>query len=233
MPFPFLSFFRKRSRNGTFLSIGALQRGPTNGAGQKYQKVTDWRLFCFVLTILRFFERFCNFWALVDPIVADPVRQDNDKRNNLQIYTEIPYQSTQREGTKLPNIHILSLSCRTGSPTTGSTGCRKLFGGTGHFSENGRNQPSHISIVCMTPCHWTLLQSAEVKLYWHAETALPKSQNWKRELLEPVTHQNHNRAEGLPPWKEGISAANRAVKRAVTVKTNAQCMPIKVGSSRV
>ena len=27
-----------------------------------------------------------------------------------------------RGGTKLPNIHILSLSCRTGSPTTGTTG---------------------------------------------------------------------------------------------------------------
>ena len=28
---------------------------------------------------------------LVDPIVADPVAQDNDKRNNIQIYAEIPY----------------------------------------------------------------------------------------------------------------------------------------------
>ena len=63
----------------------------------------------------------------VDPVVADPVRQDNDKRNNIQIYTEIPYQSTrcQRAGTKLPSSHILSLSCRTGSPTAGSTGCRE------------------------------------------------------------------------------------------------------------
>ena len=30
-------------------------------------------------------------WKPVDPVVADPVRQDNDKRNNIQIYTEIPY----------------------------------------------------------------------------------------------------------------------------------------------
>ena len=32
-----------------------------------------------------------NFWELVDPVVADPVRQDNDKKNNIQMYTEIPY----------------------------------------------------------------------------------------------------------------------------------------------
>ena len=63
-------------------------------------------------------------WELVDPVVADPVAQDNDKRSNIQIYTEISYESTQREGAKLPNMHILSLSCRTGSPTTGSTGCQ-------------------------------------------------------------------------------------------------------------
>ena len=30
-------------------------------------------------------------WELVDPVVADPVRQDNDKKNNIQIYTEISY----------------------------------------------------------------------------------------------------------------------------------------------
>ena len=30
-------------------------------------------------------------WQPVDPVVADPVREDNDKRNNIQIYTEIPY----------------------------------------------------------------------------------------------------------------------------------------------
>ena len=30
-------------------------------------------------------------WEPVDPVVADPVRQDNEKRNNMQIYTEIPY----------------------------------------------------------------------------------------------------------------------------------------------
>ena len=27
-------------------------------------------------------------WEPVDPVVADPVRQDNDKRNNIQIYTK-------------------------------------------------------------------------------------------------------------------------------------------------
>ena len=27
--------------------------------------------------------------SLIDPVVADPVAQDNDKRNNIQIYTEI------------------------------------------------------------------------------------------------------------------------------------------------
>ena len=31
-----------------------------------------------------------GLWGPVDPVVADPVRQDNDKRNNIQIYTEIP-----------------------------------------------------------------------------------------------------------------------------------------------
>ena len=34
----------------------------------------------------------CLFlWEPVDPVVADPVRQENDKRNNIQIYTEILY----------------------------------------------------------------------------------------------------------------------------------------------
>ena len=65
-------------------------------------------------------------WELVDPSVADPIAQDNGKsRNNIQIYTEIPYQTTQRKGTKLPNTHILLLSCRSGPPTTGSTGFRR------------------------------------------------------------------------------------------------------------
>ena len=35
------------------------------------------------------------YWEPVDTIVADPVRQDNDKRNNIQIYTEIPFSSPQ------------------------------------------------------------------------------------------------------------------------------------------
>ena len=34
-------------------------------------------------------------------------------------------QPNLREWTKLPNTRLLSLSCRTGSPTTGSTDCRK------------------------------------------------------------------------------------------------------------
>ena len=67
-------------------------------------------------------------WEVVDPVAADPVAQDNNKRNNIQIYTEIPYQSTQN-----PNIHILSLSCRTGSATTGSTGCRESFPTSGRL----------------------------------------------------------------------------------------------------
>ena len=33
----------------------------------------------------------------VDQVVADPMAQDNDKRCNIQIHTEIPYQSTQRK----------------------------------------------------------------------------------------------------------------------------------------
>ena len=30
-----------------------------------------------------------SVWEPVDSVVADPIAQDNDKRNNLQIYTEI------------------------------------------------------------------------------------------------------------------------------------------------
>ena len=57
---------------------------------------------------------------------ADPVAKGNDKRNNIQMCTQIPDSRAQREGTKLPDIHILSLSCRTGSATTGCTGRRPL-----------------------------------------------------------------------------------------------------------
>ena len=32
-----------------------------------------------------------GFWEPVDPVVTDPVPQDNDKRNTIQIYTENPY----------------------------------------------------------------------------------------------------------------------------------------------
>ena len=58
------------------------------------------------------FKRMPSDCELVDPVVADPVARDKDKRNNIQMYTESPYWSTRREGTKLPNTHILSLSCR-------------------------------------------------------------------------------------------------------------------------
>ena len=34
---------------------------------------------------------FSNFWELADPIVAGPVEQDNNKRHNIQPYTDIPY----------------------------------------------------------------------------------------------------------------------------------------------
>ena len=32
-----------------------------------------------------------EIWEPVGSVVADLARQDNDKRNNIQIYTEIPY----------------------------------------------------------------------------------------------------------------------------------------------
>ena len=35
-------------------------------------------------------------WEPVDPVVADPVRQDNEKRNNIQIYTKIHYFKVHR-----------------------------------------------------------------------------------------------------------------------------------------
>ena len=58
---------------------------------------------------IAFLVRACfKSWEPVDPVVADPVRQDNDKRNNIQIYTENPYSITQREGTNLP----MFISCR-------------------------------------------------------------------------------------------------------------------------
>ena len=97
----------------------------------------------------------CLFWEPVDPVVADPVRQDNDKTNNIQIYTDIPYSSTQGEGTKLPNTHILSLSCRTGSPTTGSTGCRLLsflLGRGGFIKSIFRDSPSRSEVLEVSPC---------------------------------------------------------------------------------
>ena len=89
-----------------------------------FARVTPAIFVVFVVTISFNLMPHFYVWELVDPVVADPVAQDNDKRNDIQIYSGIPYQSTQREGTKLPNIHILSLSCRTGSETIGSTGCQ-------------------------------------------------------------------------------------------------------------
>ena len=57
-------------------------------------------------------------------------RQDNQYANTYGT----PYSSTRSEGTKPPNIHILSLSCRTGSGTTGSAGCQ--FSQPPRFLEN-------------------------------------------------------------------------------------------------
>ena len=37
---------------------------------------------------------------------------------------KLPFLSAQGEGTKLRDVHILSLSCGTGSPTTGSSDFR-------------------------------------------------------------------------------------------------------------
>ena len=50
------------------------------------------------------------YWELVDPVVADPVAQDNDKRNNIQMYTEImPYKAPHRgRGQNFP----MFISCR-------------------------------------------------------------------------------------------------------------------------
>ena len=86
-------------------------------------------------------HEFRLFWEPVDPVVADPVRQDNDKRNNIQIYTrKFPIKVHRGGGTKLPNIHFLSLSCRTGSPTTGSAGSRLFCVNSGVFPwENKRD----------------------------------------------------------------------------------------------
>ena len=54
-------------------------------------------------------------WELVDPVVADPVRQHNDKRNNIQIYIYI-YIHTRRFPIKVhrgrgQNFPIF-ISCR-------------------------------------------------------------------------------------------------------------------------
>ena len=41
-----------------------------------------------------------TLWDLVDPVVADPVRQDNDKRKNIQIYTKFLIQAHRGIGAK-------------------------------------------------------------------------------------------------------------------------------------
>ena len=46
-------------------------------------------------------------WEPVDPAVTDPVRQDNDKRNNIQMYTENLYSSTQEGGDKTSQYSYL------------------------------------------------------------------------------------------------------------------------------
>ena len=94
------------------------------------------------------------------PIVTDPVAQDNRKRNNIEINIEIPLQWAQREEPELPNIRILSLSCRTRSPKAESTGFRPLPK-TGSFVENGENDefaiyPSDIVFqLHPTPPKWS------------------------------------------------------------------------------
>ena len=49
-------------------------------------------------------------WELVDPVVADPVAQVNDKRNNAQIYTEIPSCCFHKE--RGPNFYLVELGLR-------------------------------------------------------------------------------------------------------------------------
>ena len=47
-------------------------------------------------------------WEPVDPVVADPVRQDNDKRNNIQTNTEILFNVHRRREQNFP----IFISCR-------------------------------------------------------------------------------------------------------------------------
>ena len=58
-----------------------------------------------------FWENACEprTWEPVDPVVTDPVRQDNDKRNNIQMYTEIPNYKVHRGRGQ--NFQIF-ISCR-------------------------------------------------------------------------------------------------------------------------
>ena len=47
-------------------------------------------------------------WEMVDPVVADPVAQDNNKRNSIQIDTEIPFKVLRGRGQNFP----IFISCR-------------------------------------------------------------------------------------------------------------------------
>ena len=60
------------------------------------------------------------YWELAHLDAADPLRKITT-RETIYTYTQRFPIKIQREGTKLPNIHILSLSCQAGSPTAGSS----------------------------------------------------------------------------------------------------------------
>ena len=52
--------------------------------------------------VLTEFEQTDLFWELVAPIVADPIAQDNDKRDEKEICTEIPYSIFRVRGQNFP-----------------------------------------------------------------------------------------------------------------------------------
>ena len=52
-----------------------------------------------------------HVWELVDPTVADPVDQDDDKRNNLQLYTRGNFLSKYTEGRD-QTYQPIFVSCR-------------------------------------------------------------------------------------------------------------------------
>ena len=68
-----------------------------------------------------------SFGELVDPVVANPVAQDNNKRNNLQIYAQkLPIEVRRVRGRNFP-ILMSCGSCLYLVELAGSTGCRCLF----------------------------------------------------------------------------------------------------------